>query len=333
MNHNFFLASEPSLRLSASSLNLKVKPLCLKRRSISKSSSPLGFREKTGEGKPWKAKPMAVRGPERELPLLKQPTPMHSSAKRPGLPGESRDERLNSHSDGADPNTQTHTQRHYIHPDTDAPCSSVSSLAHCSVSQDGFWAVVPSGEHMQACKAQLIDLLGFRGRGRRDIRCSLEIIEREQRARTEEQRERNSRVLCQVSPNWQWDKSAQLLSVFFRSLGFSFIMLQFIFRDNIWCVGIKANSYYKWCASVFTGKNKKIKKKPSESSFPGMEFPFPSLSMDSRWQYSVGWSVRSCGCKHPNLETTCWAFSLRTVSDFMDHWNFYSYISFVLQDF
>lgn len=32
----------------------------------------------------------------------------------------------------------------------------------------------------------------------------------------------------------------------------------------------------------------------------------------------------------PNLETTCFAFSLRMVSDFMDHLNFYSYISSIL---
>lgn len=47
---------------------------------------------------------------KRELPLLKKPTPMHSSAKSPGLPGESQDERLNSYTDGglwagAAPNT------------------------------------------------------------------------------------------------------------------------------------------------------------------------------------------------------------------------------------
>lgn len=64
----------------------------------------------TEEGNHEKQSPGLSGGLEKELPLFKKPTPMHSSAKSPGLPGESQDERLNSYTDGgllagAAPNT------------------------------------------------------------------------------------------------------------------------------------------------------------------------------------------------------------------------------------
>ncbi len=121
---------------------------------------------------------------KRELPLLKEPTPMHSSAKSPGLPGESRDERLTHIQMGVRGSWSRYkharARRSRLHRGANkyavthihaAPCSSMSRLPHCSVSQDGSSAVIHSRDspfpewvtHTRACKAQLIDLLDFRG--------------------------------------------------------------------------------------------------------------------------------------------------------------------------
>ena len=86
---------------------------------------------------------------------------MHSSAKSPGLPGESQDERLThiqgggggvhglellqTHKNHIYTVAQTSTQSHtFMH----APCSPISCLPHCSVSQDGFSAVIHSRDSL-----------------------------------------------------------------------------------------------------------------------------------------------------------------------------------------
>lgn len=86
---------------------------------------------------------------------------MHSSAKSPGLPGESRDERLThiqrgvhglellpTHKDTKNliyTEAQTSMQSHTF---MCAPCSSISCLPHCSVSQDGVLAVIHSRDSL-----------------------------------------------------------------------------------------------------------------------------------------------------------------------------------------
>lgn len=151
--------------------------------------------------------------------LLMEPTPMHSSAKSPGLPGESQDQRLTLIQRGfVDWSCYKHTQtRNPIQRSTNecAPCSFISRLPHCSVSQDGFLAAIHSRDPLfpervtcaQACKAQLIDLLGFRGWGRWDIRCSLEISLWDHSVSAEglfwEQQGRNSTVM---GPTEIWTK-------------------------------------------------------------------------------------------------------------------------------
>lgn len=86
---------------------------------------------------------------------------MHSSAKSPGLPGESQDETLAHIQKGfmgwiCYQHTHTHIKKKknpiYTEGQTSvqsdafmyAPCCSVSSQPHCSVSQDGSLAVIHS---------------------------------------------------------------------------------------------------------------------------------------------------------------------------------------------
>lgn len=100
---------------------------------------------------------------------------MHSSAKSPSLPGESRDEKADPRSDGGftgvePPQTRTHPGITHAH-------SCCTLFLHLTVSfivlsvRMFFLAPLHSRDslfpewvtHTQACKAQLIDLLGFRG--------------------------------------------------------------------------------------------------------------------------------------------------------------------------
>lgn len=84
--------------------------------------------------------------------LLKEPTPMHSSAKSPGLPAEIWDERptqiqMRGSWARAATNTQGHKDHIYTEAQTSmeshtfmhATCSAISSLPHCPVSQDVFF--------------------------------------------------------------------------------------------------------------------------------------------------------------------------------------------------
>lgn len=172
-------------------------------------------------GKRWKVKPRAVPGPWKEsclywrspLPCILLPRALASLEKagmrgrltfRWGVHGSwSCCKNARGHKDPIYTEAQTSMQVAHIH-----ACTLFLHLPHCSVSQDGFLAVIHSRDslfpewvtHTRACKAQLIDLLDFRGWGRWDIRCSLEISSWDHSGRAKgllwEQQGRNSTLFA-----------------------------------------------------------------------------------------------------------------------------------------
>lgn len=86
------------------------------KRSSSNSKKAHRVQRDGGVGRARKQSPGPSQGPEREsCRYWRKPTPMHSSAKSPGLPGESQDERLTHIQRGWGSGAATNTHKNLVH--------------------------------------------------------------------------------------------------------------------------------------------------------------------------------------------------------------------------
>lgn len=162
------------------------RPLFLKVKSLGAESQPEMKRPTwVQRGRGWKLKRRLSQGPERELPLLEKPTPLHSSAKTLALARAARMGDWLRHRvllSGAMPHTDMHAQLHAYTFIVNTHTAHTHTLIVLSVAYSTWYTVAKQQQESSiswmgntpSYKMQLIDLLGFRACFRLDMRCALE---------------------------------------------------------------------------------------------------------------------------------------------------------------